>query len=104
MRTVSVLLITLSEYDTRGSRWREKSLVAVSEWVGMGHFDRDGADKGGNYGEAGLPVMGILVVCTANRCRSVMAEALLARRLACAGGSRFRAFCWAAQGRRSSAP
>jgi protein-tyrosine phosphatase len=48
---------------------------------GQGHFDQDGADKGGNYGEAGLPMMGILVVCTANRCRSVMAEALLARGL-----------------------
>jgi hypothetical protein len=31
---MSALLITLSEYDTRGSRWRETSLVAVSEWVG----------------------------------------------------------------------
>ncbi len=35
----------------------------------------------------GRPAQGVLVVCTANRCRSVMTAALLARRLVAAGAA-----------------
>jgi protein-tyrosine phosphatase len=44
-------------------------------------------DKSGHYGEAGCRVTDILVVCTANRCRSVMVEALLVRGLAASGAA-----------------
>ena len=84
MRTVSVLPITLSEYDTR-DRLGGEARWSPSRKGYAGHCDRDRADKGGNYDEAGLPMMDILMVCTANRCRSVMAEALLARGLAASG-------------------
>ena len=43
------------------------------------------ADKGGFMRVESGPAQGVLVVCTANRCRSVMAGALLARRLGAAG-------------------
>ena len=43
------------------------------------------ADKGGFMRVESGPAQGVLMVCTANRCRSVMAGALLTRRLGAAG-------------------